>query len=107
MKLHQAYPLIEMLAALTAASDTAQLAAERLRAEGRHEQTFIVFETENMLSTSPHARVTLTRRESKDRWTGYMETSAYESGERIPVAVNRRTYKLVASADFSSFTIVM
>lgn len=106
MKLHQTYALPAMLEALAAASDTPQAVAERLRAEDRHEQSFIVFDAENMLSTSPHARVTLTHCESTHRWVGYMETSAYENGERIPVAVNRRMYTLVANADFSEFTII-
>lgn len=106
MKLHQTYALPAMLEALAVASDTPQAVAERLRVEDRHEQSFIVFDAENMLSTSPHARVTLTHRESADRWVGYMETSAYENGERIPVAVNRRMYTLVANADFSEFTII-
>lgn len=107
MKLHQTYPLSEILDALAAASDTPRAVAEWLKAEGRHEQSFVVFDSENMLSTSPHARVTLTHRESTDRWVGYMETSAYENGERIPVAVNRRVHTLVANADFSEFTIMI
>lgn len=107
MKLHQTYPLPEMLKALAAASDTPQVVAEQLKAEGRHEQAFTVFDAENMLSVSPHARVTLTRREGADRWVGYMETSAYNNGERIPVAVNRRTHTMVANADFSEFTIMV
>ena len=68
---------------------------------------FTVYEAENMLSVSPHARVTLTRKESDDRWAGYMETSAYRGGERVPVAVNRKEYVLTANDDFSRFEIQM
>ena len=107
MRLNQTYPLTEMLDALTAASDNTRELAEQLKAEGRHMQVFTVFEAENMLSVSPHARVTLTRRESENRWTGYMETSAYADGEKIPVAVNRSEYTLVANDDFTKFEIIM
>lgn len=107
MKLNTTYPLAEMLAALSAASDNTHKIAEQLKAEGRHMQAFTIFEAENMLSMSPHARVTLTRRESENRWAGYMETSAYADGEKTPVAVNRREYVLVANDDFTNFEIVM
>lgn len=36
MKLHHTYPLIEVLNALTAASESPYAVAERLKAEGRH-----------------------------------------------------------------------
>ena len=107
MRLNQTYPLTEMLDALTAASDNTRELAEQLKAEGRHMQVFTVFEAENMLSVSPHARVTLTRRESENRWIGYMATSAYADGEKIPVAVNRSEYTLVANDDFTKFEIIM
>lgn len=107
MKLNHTYPLADMLAALTAASDNAKQLAEQLKAEGRHMQVFTVYEAENMLSVSPHARVTLTRRVSENRWEGYMETSAYCDGERAPVAVNRKEYALLANDDFSKFEIQM
>ena len=102
MRLNQTYPLAEMLDALTAASDNTRKIAEQLKAE-----VFSVFETENMLSVSPHARVTLTRRESENRWTGYMETGAYADGPKTPVAVNRCEYTLVANDDFTKFEIVI
>lgn len=92
MKLNQTYPLMDLLDALTAASDNTRELAKQLKAEGRHMMVFTVYEAENMLSVSPHARVTLTRKESEDRWAGYMETSAYRDGERVPVAVNRKEY---------------
>ena len=104
MKLNQTYPLMDLLDALTAASDNTRELAKRLKAEGRH---ITVYEAENMLSVSPHARVTLTRKESDDRWAGYMETSAYRDGERVPVAVNRKEYVLTANDDFSRFEIQM
>lgn len=107
MKSNKTYPLTEMLNALTVASDNTREIAEQLKAEGRHMRTFTVFEAENMLSVSPHARVTLTRRESENRWTGYMETSAYVDGGKIPVAINRREYTLVANDDFTKFEIIM
>ena len=107
MKLNTTYPLAEMLAALSAASDNTREIAEQLKTEGRNMQVFTVFEAENMLSTSPYARVTLTRRESKNRWTGYMETSAYVDGPKTPVAVNRSEYTLVANDDFTKFEIIM
>ena len=107
MRLNQTYPLTEMLDALTSASDNAREIAEQLKAADRHMQVFTVFEAENMLSVSPHARVTLTRRESENRWTGYMETGAYADGPKTPVAVNRREYTLVANDDFTKFEIVM
>lgn len=107
MRLNQTYPLTEMLDALTAASDNTRKIAEQLKAEGRHMQVFTVFEAENMLSMSPHARVTLTRRESENRWTGYMETGAYTDGPKTPVAVNRCEYTLVANDDFTKFEIVI
>lgn len=107
MQLNRAYPLNEMLNALTAASDNTCEIAEQLKAEGRRMQVLTIFEAENMLSMSPHARVTLTRRESKNRWTGYMETSAYADGPKTPVAVNRSEYTLVANDDFTKFEIIM
>lgn len=107
MKLNRTYSLVDMLNALTAASDNTQELAEQMKAEGRHMRTFIVFEAENMLSTSEHARVTLTRKEGEDRWVGYMETTAYRDGERTSVAVNRREYVLVANDDFSKFTVMV
>lgn len=107
MKLNRTYPLTEMLDALTAASDNPREIAKQLYAEGRHMQNYTVYEAESMLSVSPHARVTLTRRESENRWTGYMETSAYADGPKIPVAVSRREYTLVASDDWSKFEIVV
>lgn len=106
MRLNQTYPLVEMLDALTAASDHARKIAEQLKAEGRHTQVFTVFEAENMSSMSPHARVTLTRQESENRWTGYMETSAYADGPKTPVAVNRREYTLMANDAFTKFEII-
>lgn len=106
MRLNQTYLLTEMLDALTAASSSTRKIAEQLKAEGRHMQVFTVFEAENMLSTSPYARVTLTRRENENRWTGYMETSAYANGEKTPVAVNRRAYTLTANEDFTKFEIM-
>jgi hypothetical protein len=51
--------------------------------------------------------VTLTRRESENRWTGYMETGAYADGPKTPVAVNRCEYTLVANDDFTKFEIVI
>lgn len=107
MQLNRTYPLNEMLNALTAASDNTCEIAEQLKAEGCCMQVFTIFEAENMLSMSPHARVTLTRRESKNRWTGYMETSAYADGPKTPVAVNRSEYTLVVNDDFTKFEIIM
>lgn len=107
MKLNQTYQLRDMLDALTAASDNTRELAKRLKSEGRHMTVFTVYEAENMLSVSPCARVTLTHKESDGRWAGYMETSAYRDGERIPVAVNRKEYALVANEDFSRFEIQM
>lgn len=107
MKLNTSYPLVELLNALAAASDTPREIAAQLKTEGLHKCVFTVFEAENMLSVSPHARVTLTCRESENRWTGYMETSAYADGEKTPVAVNRREYTLVASEDFTAFQVIM
>lgn len=107
MQLNRTYPLLEMLDALTAASDNPREIAKRLEAEGRHMQAYTVYEAENMLSVSPHARVTLTRRENENRWTGYMETSAYADGQKTPVAVNRREYTLVANDDWTKFEIVL
>lgn len=107
MKLNQTYPLMDLLDALTAASDNTRELAKQLKAEGRHMTVFTVYEAENMLSVSPHARVTLTRKESDDRWAGYMETPAYRDGERVPVAVNRKEYVLTANDDFSRFEIQM
>lgn len=107
MKLNQTYPLMDLLDALTAASDNTRELAKQLKAEGRHMTVFTVYEAENMLSVSPHARVTLTRKESEDRWAGYMETSAYRDGERVPVAVNRKEYVLTANDDFSRVEIQM
>ena len=107
MKLNQTYPLVDLLDALTAASDNTRELAKQLKAEGRHMTVFTVYEAENMLSVSPHARVTLTRKESEDRWAGYMGMSAYRDGERVPVAVNRKEYVLTANDDFSRFEIRM
>lgn len=107
MKLNQTYPLMDLLDALNAASDNTRELAKQLKAEGRHMTAFTAYEAENMLSVSPHARVTLTRKESEDRWAGYMETSAYRDGERVPVAVNRKEYVLTANDDFSRFEIQM
>ena len=107
MKLNQTYPLMDLLDALTAASDNTRELAKQLKAEGRHMTVFTVYEAENMLSVSPHARVTLTRKESDDRWAGYMETSAYRDGERVPVAVNRKEYVLTATGSFRRFEVQM
>ena len=74
MKLNQTYPLMDLLDALTAASDNTRELAKQLKAEGRHMTVFTVYEAENMLSVSPHARVTLTRKESEDRWSGFGST---------------------------------
>ena len=57
MKLNQTYPLMDLLDALTAASDNTRELAKQLKAEGRHMTVFTVYEAENMLSVSPHARV--------------------------------------------------
>jgi len=107
MKLNETYQLADFLNALTAASDNTRELARRLKAEGRHMTVFTVYEAENMLSSSPYARVTMTRKESDDRWAGYMETSAYRDGERVPVAVNRKEYVLTANDDFSRYEILM
>lgn len=107
MKLNETYQLSDFLDALTAASANTQELAKQLKAEGRHMTVFTVYEAENMLSTSPHARVTMTRQEGEDRWAGYMETSVYRDGERVPVAVNRKEYVLTANDDFSRFEIQM
>lgn len=105
MKLNQTYPLVDLLDALTAASDSTRELAEQLKAKGQHTMAFTVYEAENMLSTSRFARVTLTRRDGNNRWIGYMETTAHRDGERVPVAVNRREYVLAANDDFSRFEI--
>ena len=55
MKLNQTYPLMDLLDALTAASDNTRELAKQLKAEGRHMTVFTVYEAENMLSVSPHA----------------------------------------------------
>lgn len=107
MKLNRTYSLLEMLSALTAASANSCDVAKAMQTEGVTSSSFIVFEAENMLSTSPHARVTLTRKVSADRWEGYMETGAYHGMERTPVAVNRCEYVLKANADFTCFELIM
>lgn len=107
MKLNETYQLADFLNALTAASDNTRELARQLKTEGRHMTVFTVYEAENMLSSSPYASVTMTRKESDDRWAGYMETSAYRDGERVPVAVNRKEYVLTANDDFSRYEILM
>lgn len=105
MKLNKTYPLRDMLNALSAASANAQDTAIAMKADGVLVRSFVVFEAENMLSTSPYARVTLTRKVSADRWEGYMETCAFNDGAKTPVAVNRREYVLRANSDYSNFEL--
>ena len=50
MKLNQTYPLMDLLDALTAASDNTRELAKQLKAEGHHMTVFTVYEAENMLS---------------------------------------------------------
>lgn len=107
MKLNKTYSLRTVLDALTAASDNTKKLAEQLKSEGRHSQVFTVYEPEGMLSASPFARVTLTRKVSDTRWEGYMETIMKEDGPKTRVAVNRSEYTLVANEDFTQFTIQM
>lgn len=107
MKLNKTYSLRTMLDALTSASDNTKKLAEQLKAEGRHSQSFTVYESEGMLSTSPFARVTLTHKVSDTRWEGYMETIMKENGPKTPVAVNRSKYTLIANEDFTQFTVQM
>lgn len=47
MKLNQTYPLMDLLDALTAASDNTRELAKQLKAEGRHMTVFTVYEAEN------------------------------------------------------------
>lgn len=47
MKLNQTYPLMDLLDALTAASDNTRELAKQLKAEGRHMTAFTVYEAEN------------------------------------------------------------
>lgn len=75
--------------------------------EGRHMKVYTVYEAEGMLSSSPYARVTLTRKVSDTRWEGYMEASLYRDGPKTPVAVNCTEYILIANDDFTEFTIQM
>ncbi len=107
MKLNKTYPLEEMLNALTRASDNTAELAKQLQAEGRYMRVYTVYEAENMLSVSPHARVTLTRQETENRWVGYMETSAYRDGVKTPVAVNRKEYVLTANDNWTKFEILI
>lgn len=107
MKLNKTYSLRAVLDSLTAASDNTKELAEQLKASGRHSQVFTVYEPEGMLSTSPFARVTLTRKVSDTRWEGYMETIMKENGPKIQVAVNRKEYTMVANEDFTQFTVQM
>ena len=44
MKLNQTYPLMDLLDALTAASDNTRELAKQLKAEGRHMTVFTVYE---------------------------------------------------------------
>lgn len=84
MKLNQTYPLMDLLDALTAASNNTRELAKQLKAEGRHMTVFTVYEAENMLSVSPHARVTLTRKESEDRWLATWKRQHIETASAFP-----------------------
>lgn len=107
MKLHETYPLVEMLNALTAASETPRTALEEMKKQGVHTWTYVSFEPEGMLTTSPYARVTLTRKSSTtaNRWEGYMETSLYNDGPKQAVAVQLKEYAVSANDGYSKLTI--
>ena len=107
MRLNETYRLVDMLNALIAASDNTKELAKQMRVESQYVKRFTVYNPEGMLSTSPYARVTLTRKVSDTRWEGYMETSMYKDGPKNPVAVNCEKYTLVANSDFTQFTIQM
>lgn len=56
MKLNQTYPLMDLLDALTAASDNTRELAKQLKAEGRHMTVFTVYEAENTASQQTRMR---------------------------------------------------
>lgn len=103
MRLNKTYPLEQMFHALNVASRNWKEVAMEMKKTGKRNKEFIEYEAEGMLTTSPSARVTLTRQVSESRWEGYMETSLYRDGPKEPVAVNRHIYVLFANDDFTKF----
>lgn len=107
MKLNTTYPLTQLLDALTKASGNLYKAVEGMKQTKAHSGSFITYDSEGMLSTSPYARVTLTRQTSPDRWEGYMEETVHQDGPKTPCAVVRHYNTVVANEDYSNITLCL
>lgn len=104
MKLNTTYPLKDMLKALTVASDRPLDLFKDLRKKSDLHTAFgYIYETEGMLTSSPFARVTLTRKVSDSRWEGYLETSLYADGPKTPCTVNRTELEVIANDNFTGY----
>lgn len=107
MKLNTTYPLNQLLDAVSKASDNLYKAVEDMKQTNTHSRSFTTFEPEGMLTTSPYARVTLTRQTSPDRWEGYMEETVHQDGPKTPCAVVRHYNTVVANEDYSNITLCL
>ena len=105
MKLNTTYPLNQLLDAVSKASENIFTLVEEMKKEHTTSRAFISFSTEGMLTTSPYARVTLTRQTSPDRWEGYMEETVHQDGPKTPCAVVRHYNTVVANEDYSNITL--
>lgn len=107
MKLNQTYSLREVLASLDKASESLPSVVEAMKASGELRRDFITYSGENMTTSSPYARITLTSKVSDYRWEGYMETSAWSDGPRTPVAVIRSDMTAVSeNSQYSNICLV-
>ena len=105
MKLNTTYPLNQLLDAVSKASENIFTLVEDMKKENTTSRAFVSFSTEGMLTTSPYARVTLTRQTSPDRWEGFMETTIHKNGPRTPCAVVRHHNVLVTNKDYTQVTL--
>lgn len=105
MKLNTTYPLNQFLDGVSKASENIFTLVEEMKKEHTTSRAFVSFSTEGMLTTSPYARVTLTRQTSPDRWEGFMETTA--QGVRGPSlwVVVRHHNVLVTNKDYTQVTL--
>lgn len=105
MKLNTTYPLKQLLEAVSNASESIFTLVEEMKKNHTTSRAYITFSTEGMLTTSPYARVTLTRQVSPDRWEGFIETAINKDGPRMPCAVVRNHNVLVTNEDYTQVTI--
>ena len=106
MKLNKTYPLVEVIDAVTKASDNHFKVADQMRADKKYSCPITQFEMKGMLTQSAFARVTFTHKVGANEFAGYMETSFGSDGPRTPVSVIKHDRMMAANDDWTEFRVL-